>query len=172
MDFRFKTINVDDKTGKFQIWDTAGHERFHSINSAYFRGCDGAILCYDVSRLNTFRNIPYHLEQVQEKGEKNSAKILVATKCDLQELREVSFVDGIQLSQQLNVAFLELSAKENRHVEEAFEELGRQCIANKKIQDKLKYDQEQEFKQLENKRLSHKISFQQIKRAMKTNGCC
>ncbi|KAI3403932.2 hypothetical protein KGF56_003362 [Candida oxycetoniae] len=32
-----------------QIWDTAGQERFNSISSAFYRGTDICILCYDIT---------------------------------------------------------------------------------------------------------------------------
>jgi GTPase SAR1 family protein len=31
VDFKFKTVKVDDKKFKLQIWDTAGQERFRNI---------------------------------------------------------------------------------------------------------------------------------------------
>ena len=48
VDFRFRTIKVENKTVKLQIWDTAGQERFRTITSAYYRGADGIIMVYDV----------------------------------------------------------------------------------------------------------------------------
>lgn len=172
VDFRYKTIQIDGKIVKFQIWDTAGHERFHSINSAYYRGCDGAILCYDVCRRDTFKNIPYHLEQIQEKAKTHSTKILVATKCDMKKERIISFNEGIQLSQQLNIPFLELSSKENRHVKDTFEEMARQCIANRKVEDKQNKNREKEFKRLQKQSSSNKISLTQIKQATMSKACC
>ena len=37
IDFKVKTIVVDDKRVKLQIWDTAGQEKFNSITTAYYR---------------------------------------------------------------------------------------------------------------------------------------
>ena len=31
IDFKIKTINIDDKRVKLQVWDTAGQERFRTI---------------------------------------------------------------------------------------------------------------------------------------------
>ena len=38
VDFKIRTINVDDKAIKLQIWDTAGQERFKTITSSYYKG--------------------------------------------------------------------------------------------------------------------------------------
>lgn len=38
VDFKIKTIMIGELTIKMQIWDTAGHERFRSVVSSYYRG--------------------------------------------------------------------------------------------------------------------------------------
>jgi Ras-related protein Rab-1A len=37
VDFRFKTLNIDQKSIKLQIWDTAGQERFRTITNTYYK---------------------------------------------------------------------------------------------------------------------------------------
>ena len=37
---------------KGQIWDTSGEERYRAITSAYYRGSVGAILVFDVTKVN------------------------------------------------------------------------------------------------------------------------
>ena len=37
VDFRFKSINVNNKIVKMQIWDTAGQERFRTIVNTYYK---------------------------------------------------------------------------------------------------------------------------------------
>lgn len=32
VDFKMKTLQIDDKIAKVQVWDTAGQERFRSIS--------------------------------------------------------------------------------------------------------------------------------------------
>ena len=44
------TLQVDGKTIKAQLWDTAGIERFRAINQAYYRGAHGALVCFDITR--------------------------------------------------------------------------------------------------------------------------
>jgi hypothetical protein len=37
VDFRFKSLNVNNKIVKLQIWDTAGQERFRTIVNTYYK---------------------------------------------------------------------------------------------------------------------------------------
>ena len=49
VDFKIKTIQVDDKRFKLQIWDTAGQERFKNITQTYYKGAVGIILTYSIT---------------------------------------------------------------------------------------------------------------------------
>lgn len=64
VDFRFRTITIDDKIVKLQIWDTAGQERFRTITSAYYRGADGIIMVYDVTSSESFDHVEEWLSEV------------------------------------------------------------------------------------------------------------
>ena len=57
VDFKIKTVDLDDKVVKLQIWDTAGQERFRTITSSYYRGAHGIIVVYDVTELDTFNAV-------------------------------------------------------------------------------------------------------------------
>ena len=45
-----KTLVVDDQAFKFQIWDTSGNEKYHSLAPMYYRGASAAIVVYDITR--------------------------------------------------------------------------------------------------------------------------
>mmetsp|Transcript_14636 Transcript_14636/g.58485 ORF Transcript_14636/g.58485 Transcript_14636/m.58485 type:complete len:141 (-) Transcript_14636:695-1117(-) len=47
--FMSKTLAVDGREVKAQIWDTAGQEKYHSLAPMYYRGAGAAIVVYDVS---------------------------------------------------------------------------------------------------------------------------
>ena len=42
---------------KMNIWDTAGQERYRAITSAYYRGAVGALLVYDTTNAQSFKNM-------------------------------------------------------------------------------------------------------------------
>jgi Ras-related protein Rab-1A len=57
VDFRFKTLDIDGKKIKVQIWDTAGQEGFRTIVSAYYKGADAIIVVFDNSDNHSFTDI-------------------------------------------------------------------------------------------------------------------
>jgi Ras-related protein Rab-5C len=56
--FLSKTIYVTKGWVKFNIWDTAGQEKYRSLASLYYRGVDCAILVYDITnRVRTILSV-------------------------------------------------------------------------------------------------------------------
>lgn len=49
VDFNVRTIQIDDKKLKIQLWDTAGQQRFKTITETYYKGAAGIVLVYDVT---------------------------------------------------------------------------------------------------------------------------
>ena len=49
VDFKIKTMKFKNKIIKFQIWDTAGQDRFRTITSSYYRGSNAILICYNVA---------------------------------------------------------------------------------------------------------------------------
>ena len=45
-----KNITVNNQHYKLYLWDTAGQEKYRSIVSTYFKGCQGIILVFDVNK--------------------------------------------------------------------------------------------------------------------------
>ena len=45
------------KSIKFEIWDTAGQEKFHSLTKIFFKGACVLISVYDITRKESFEEI-------------------------------------------------------------------------------------------------------------------
>lgn len=50
----------------FSSRDTAGQERFNSITSAYYRGAKGIVLVYDITKQETFDDLPKWMKMIDK----------------------------------------------------------------------------------------------------------
>ena len=55
VDFKVKSLEIENKSIKLQIWDTAGQERFRNVISSYFKGANGILLIFDITSLILLR---------------------------------------------------------------------------------------------------------------------
>jgi Ras-related protein Rab-1A len=129
VDFKIKRFQVADKVAKLQIWDTAGQERFQTIISTYFKGAQGIFLVYDCTNKKSFQNIEYWLGEAEKHAKKDVSIMLLGNKCDLDENREVTTIEGQELAEKLGIGFLETSAKNKTNVESAFMKLTKELIS-------------------------------------------
>lgn len=125
VDFKIKTLTVSGKKLKLTIWDTAGQERFRTLTSSYYRGAQGIILVYDVTRRETFTNLSdvWAKEVELYSNNQDCVKMLVGNKVDRESERAVTREEGIALAKELGGLFLECSAKTRENVQSCFEEL-------------------------------------------------
>jgi Ras-related protein Rab-1A len=83
VDFRFKTLNIDGRRVKFQIWDTAGQERFRTITSAYYKGCHGIVMVYDITNRSSLENLKsFWLNEVESYADQSIELGLIGNKID------------------------------------------------------------------------------------------
>ena len=123
IDFKIKTITVQGKRIKLQIWDTAGQEKYHTITTAYYRGSHGIMMLYDITNIQSFDNIARWMQNTTENAGEDTVKMIVANKIDKEEQRLISRNRGNDLAMQYDVDFMETSAKTGANVQEAFERL-------------------------------------------------
>ena len=128
VDFKVKTLEINNKKVKMQIWDTAGQERFRTVVSTYFRGAHGILLLYDVTNKDSFKNLENWLIEIEKNSSDKVLKILVGNKCDLSDDREIQTEEGQAFAVRNGMEFMETSAKMNTIVSEAFETLGKLMI--------------------------------------------
>ncbi|XP_054849613.1 ras-related protein Rab-18-B-like [Eublepharis macularius] len=122
VDFKVKKMVVGDLPLQLAIWDTAGQERFRTLTPSYYRGAQGVILVYDVTRRETFVGLESWLWELEMYAtRKNVVKMLVGNKIDKPD-REVDRKEGLKFARTRSMLFIEASAKMKEGVQSAFEE--------------------------------------------------
>ncbi len=124
VDFHVKTVEMNNRRIKLQLWDIGGEQRFRFLLPTYCLGANAAFLLYDITRPNTLDNISEWMTIVRQKGGPIPI-MLVGSKLDLdQTQRKVQRDYGIQIAEKNEMAsFVEISAKDNVNVDNAFKVL-------------------------------------------------
>ncbi|PIO41271.1 Ras-related protein Rab-12 [Aquarana catesbeiana] len=101
--------------------DTAGQERFNSITSAYYRSAKGIVLVYDITKKETFEDLPKWMKMIDKYASEDAELLLVGNKLDCESNREITRQQGEKFAQQITgMRFCEASAKDNFNVDEIF----------------------------------------------------
>ena len=119
-EFGAKTINIDGQEIRIQIWDTAGMENFKSITRSYYKNSICALIVYDISNKDSFKNVLNWIEDCKVFSPKNILLVLIGNKCDLEEKRQVSIEEGKKVAEENDMIFVETSAKDNININEVF----------------------------------------------------
>ncbi|KYQ90381.1 Rab GTPase [Tieghemostelium lacteum] len=125
VDFKIKTLNLDNKVIKLQIWDTAGQERFRTITSSYYRGAQGIILVYDCTDQDSFNNVKQWMGEIERYACDSVNKLLVGNKTDLKNEKVVDTNQAKSFAESMGIPFIETSAKNATNVEECFVSMAR-----------------------------------------------
>jgi len=123
VEFGHKTIKIEDKIIKGQIWDTAGQDRFKALTRGYYRGAAGCLLVYSITDRVSFQNAERWLDELVQHADPGILVLLVGNKVDLGDQRQVSTQDAKEFAQKNRLSFIETSAKDKTNVEEAFERI-------------------------------------------------
>lgn len=125
IDYRVKTVNVDDSQVALQLWDTAGQERYRCITQQFFRKADGVIVMYDLTDKQSFLSVRRWLSSVEEAVGDRVPVLLLGNKLDNEKEREVPRGLGEQLAKDNNLIFYECSAYSGHNTKESLLHLAR-----------------------------------------------
>ena len=124
VDFKVKMITKGNEKIKISIYDTAGQERFKNIVKHYYKGANGILLIYDISKRITFEKLQFWLDDLKENADIDNLFIyLVGNKNDKKEEREVTFEEGNKFAKEKNLPFIEVSAKTGENINQLFDDM-------------------------------------------------
>lgn len=140
-DFLTKEVLVDDRLVTMQLWDTAGQERFQSLGVAFYRGADCCVLVYDVNNAKSFDMLDSWRDEFLIQASPNFPEsfpfVVLGNKIDVEESkRAISQKRAMAFCQSKgNIPYFETSAKEAINVEQAFEVIARNALAQEESED-------------------------------------
>ena len=115
----------ENKTIKFEIWDTAGQEKYRALNQIFYKDASICILVYDVTSETSFNALQeYWCQQIKDSAPKNIILGLAANKCDLIEKEVVPEEKARNLAKEINAIFETTSAAKNIGIDTLFHNVG------------------------------------------------
>jgi small GTP-binding protein len=123
VDFYVKTIDLQGKKIKLQIWEVGGEERFRFLLSQYCRGANAAMIMFDITNSKSLTQIS-ELTQILRETASDIPIMLIGSKLDLKGFRELNREEGIEIAKQYNLSsYSEISTKTGQNVEDSFRDL-------------------------------------------------
>ena len=141
-----KIIQQGDKLYKLNIWDTAGQEKFRSLNQIFIKDSNIVIFTYDITRKSTFNELKWWIQYTESiLGENAAVYGVIGNKLDLfdkeKEIKEkdeeaefelVNSEEGKKFAEEIEAEFLETSAREKAPgLEDFIYKLVEECIEKK-----------------------------------------
>ncbi len=128
---------MDDKLVTMQIWDTAGQEKYQSVQRVFYRGTDGCAIVYDITNPASFANVAKWKEEFFNSanlgGVENFPLVLIGNKADLVAERKVPYAKAAQWCKENGgIAYFETSAKTATNVKDAFEDIAKKAAEKQK----------------------------------------
>ena len=99
------------------------------ITPLHYKPAHGLILIYDVTDINTFKNMRNWIRHMQILEKTYINKVLVGNKCH-EPKREVTEEEGKKLAEEFGLAYFETSTETNQNINEVFEYLARDILNN------------------------------------------
>ncbi|KAI0398340.1 ras family-domain-containing protein [Xylariaceae sp. FL0594] len=140
-DFLTREVLVDDRQVTMQLWDTAGQERFQSLGVAFYRGADCCVLVFDVNNSKSFDALDSwrdeFLIQASPRDPENFPFVVLGNKIDVEESKRVisSKRAATFCQSKGDIPYFETSAKEAINVEQAFEVIARNALAQEESEE-------------------------------------
>ena len=129
VEFFAKELTVDETLCTLQLWDFGGQERFRFMLRNYVRGAKGALLMFDLTRIDTLRTITEWVE-ILRSSVTDLPILFVGTKLDL-ETEGMIDDDYIEMLREENdlFDFIKISSKTGENVELIIETLVKKMLS-------------------------------------------
>lgn len=120
-----KYENMGEKTVKFNLWDTAGQEKYRNLAPLYYREAQAAVVVYDITEKKSVNSAKSWITELEGQLGKGSAQIaIVGNKLDLEDERQVIASEVESWASERGFFHKEVSAMSGEGIISIFRELG------------------------------------------------
>ena len=114
-----------------QLWDLAGQISFENLTKRFYKGAEGMILVFDITRRISMLNIPNWIEKFLETEKEVVPMVVLGNKIDLrnenqyciQNIEAEKFVSELSVKYDTQIQYMETSALTGENIRSAFEGL-------------------------------------------------
>ena len=150
-----KTIDIQGKSITFDIFDTAGQEKFSPLAKIFYKDAKVIIFVYDITNKESFDKIKnYWYEEVKKNGVTNVILAVVGNKCDLYDNQQVSDNEGKEFAESINAIFALTTNKSDTGVKKLFKDIAKKIVdTNYDYSNKEEKMEEEEYKKRKENKL-------------------
>ena len=129
VDFATDFKNVLGKNVRLNIWDTAGEEKYRSTIANYFKGSHSCFLVFDLTNVNSFKDLEIWYKLFIESSASNNKEniVVLGNKCDIDE-KEVDNELINNFIEDKKLKYFETSAKEGININEAIQYMAEKLV--------------------------------------------
>ena len=125
--FISKTVEFQNlgKAIKFDIWDTAGQEKYRALAKIFYKDAKVIFLVYDITDAKSFSELKsYWHGVVKANGDSDAIIAIVANKNDLYDHAQVQNEEGEEFARSIGAIFQSTSAKSDSGITTLFDNVG------------------------------------------------
>ena len=159
---------------RYDIWDTAGQEKYRSINKIFYQDAQVTLLVYDITQKETYDAIKnYWFQEVKDNAPEDVIVFIVGNKSDLYEKEAVNEEETRQYAKDINALYKLVSAENGDGINEIFKMIGERMLTQEFL-EKIKNEKNNNDNNStnNNKNTIKNISIEDNKGQKKKKKCC
>ena len=168
-----------EKAIKFDIWDTAGQEKYRALAKIFYKDAKVIFLVYDITDSKSFSELKtYWHGVVKSNGDSDAIIAIVANKSDLYDRAQIQNEEGEKFARSIGAIFQSTSAKSDSGISTLFDNIGQKYFnpnfdigAQNKQQQEEYQKKKQETMQRKKQPQGVKLTVEESKKKKKKKFC-
>ena len=111
-----KKFEIKQKKYLVKLWDTAGMEKFRTLNKLFYKDSQIVIIVYDITRKESFEELNFWTNEIKKELGEDLILGVAGNKIDLVDLEQVEESIARDYANNINANFNLVSAKENPRI--------------------------------------------------------